>query len=115
MFTKEEAEEMELPGILDRLSETLFSGNGVITSSFRNIVSPGLKRIRRFNRRHSNLAGIIKFMLLLSCALGFWQLYETSPTVRHFAKCKCCQLKKRPTKTISASNKIPVDVRKEKI
>ena len=70
-------ENLEMPETLDRLSATLFSGNGWITNAFRKIVSPSMKQIRRFNRKHRWLSSFIKFTLLASVLLVMADFYLT--------------------------------------
>lgn len=97
-----------MPDVLDRLSQTLFSGSAWTTTTFRNLVSPLLKSARRFNRRHTWLSSTIKFILIAGCMLGGVHIYQTSRAVRYWLNCRCCFRKQ-------ASNKVPVDVRLEKM
>ena len=69
-----EDEKIELTDVLDRLSSTLFANNGWVSSIFRNFVSPGLKQIKRFDRRHKWASGLLKavaFIAFLLCCLQF--------------------------------------------
>ena len=69
-----EDQKMELTNVLDRLSSTLFANNGWVSSIFRNFVSPGLKQINRFDRRHKWASGLLKavaFIGFLLCCLQF--------------------------------------------
>lgn len=69
MFSDDE-KNIELPEILDRLSSTIFAGSGWITTAFRNIVAPSLKKLRRFQRKNRWIWGIIKFIILATVLLG---------------------------------------------